>query len=396
MQPRLNFSWFAKALFVAGAATAAGFVVGCGSAPGTGTNPSVAPSITSQPSSQSIPLGQTATFSVVASGTAPLSYQWSKDGAPVIGATQASYETAPVQSTDTGEKFSVMVGNAAGSVESGSAALTVGPRSPKAGDLRFQQVDAASTTYGPNIGGYARNLLAGEQSVYTNMIGSPLKLGPGICSEGVQYACDWEYAAFYLPANVSGLSVTYLSDPMSTLASDLALYSTSNSVINSLDEEPGNDIFALESTLTTQTTGFAMTRSTLPLSGLQDLAMQLGAHSEVITALSFSATGQVDVLSYSWRGDPSTDYDVLVAPETIDTVGAAAQQMSGEGYMITAFGGNAISGFVLVGTKVHGDSMARPIIVSPNMSTPGRGFAAVAMPTDWTSNPYTAIWIFQQ
>lgn len=138
-----------------------------------------------------------------------------------------------------------------------------------------------------------------------------------------------------------------------------------------------------------------MTHSSVPLSGLQGLATQLGTLSQVITAVSFDAAGQVDVFSYSWQGDPSTVYDVLVSPVTIDTVGAAAQQMAGEGYIITAFGGNATSGFVLVGTKVHGDSLPRSIIVSPNMSTPGKGFAAVAMPTDF-SGQFSPIWIFEQ
>ena len=367
-------------------------LAGCG---GSAIAPSTGPTITTQPAPQSTPLGQSATFSVVASGTAPLGYQWSKNGTPIPGATQASYETPLVQPSDSGEKFSVTVSNTAGSVDSNQAALTVGPRSPKAGDLRFNQVDAPSTAYGPNIGGYATNLLAGEQSVYTNMIGAPFKLGPGVCGSA-QYACTWNYSVFYIPANVSGLTVTYQSDPMEKLTSDLATYSAPNSVINSLDEEPANDIFALESTSAQQATGFALTQSSVPISGLQDLASQLGTQSQVITALSFNATGQVDVLAYSWKSDPSTVYDVLVAPVTLDTVGAEAQQMAGQGYIITAFGGNATSGYILVGTKVQGDTMPRPIIVSPNMSTPGKGYAAVAMPTDWSVTPYQPIWIFEQ
>lgn len=371
-------------------------IAGCGgSASITNTHSSIEPTITSEPAPQTTPLGQTATFSVVVSGTAPLSYQWSKDGKPIAGATQASYVTAPVMAADSGDKFSVRVSNAAGSVDSGSAALTVGPRSPKSGDLRFQQVDAPSTAYGPTIGGIATGLLPGEQSVYTNMIGSPLKLGPRICGVG-QYSCTWLYDAFNLPESVSGLSVAYQSDPMSKLASDLAVYSAPNAVINSLDEEPGNDIFALESTSTLQTTGFAMTHSSVPLSGLQNLAAQLGMQSKVITALSFDAAGQTDVLSYTWQGDPSTPYDVLVAPVNFDAIAATAQQMSGEGYIITAFGGNETSGFVLVGTKVQGDSLPRPIVVSSNLSTPGKGFAAVAMPTDFSGSEINRIWIFQR
>ena len=46
-----------------------------------------APTISAQPASKTVTAGQTATFSVTASGTAPLSYQWAKNGAAISGAT---------------------------------------------------------------------------------------------------------------------------------------------------------------------------------------------------------------------------------------------------------------------------------------------------------------------
>jgi hypothetical protein len=85
----------------------------------------VAPSITTQPTSQAVVVGQTATFSVVASGTAPLSYQWEKNGASLGGATSSSYTTPPAVSGDSGATFRAIVSNAAGSVTSNSATLTV-------------------------------------------------------------------------------------------------------------------------------------------------------------------------------------------------------------------------------------------------------------------------------
>src|SRR6266581_9133408 len=54
---------------------------GCGGYSGTGSvNGNVAPYITTQPANQTVTAGQTASFSVVASGTAPLNYQWQKNG----------------------------------------------------------------------------------------------------------------------------------------------------------------------------------------------------------------------------------------------------------------------------------------------------------------------------
>ncbi|HLP06863.1 MAG TPA: immunoglobulin domain-containing protein, partial [Opitutaceae bacterium] len=83
-----------------------------------------APSITSQPASVTVAAGQSATFSVTASGTAPLSYQWRKDGASLSGATSASYSISSVAASDAGV-YTVVVTNSAGSVTSNSATLAV-------------------------------------------------------------------------------------------------------------------------------------------------------------------------------------------------------------------------------------------------------------------------------
>jgi hypothetical protein len=87
----------------------------------------VAPYINTQPGNQTVTAGQTATFSVVAAGTLPLTYQWQKNGADITGATSFSYTTPVTTTSDSGELFRVMVSNAAGSVTSNSATLTVNP-----------------------------------------------------------------------------------------------------------------------------------------------------------------------------------------------------------------------------------------------------------------------------
>jgi hypothetical protein len=84
-----------------------------------------APNITTQPTSQAVTAGQSATFSVVATGTAPLSYQWQKNLVNISGANSASYTTPATTSADTGEKFDVIVSNSAGSQTSTQATLTV-------------------------------------------------------------------------------------------------------------------------------------------------------------------------------------------------------------------------------------------------------------------------------
>src|SRR5205823_7558076 len=78
-----------------------------------------------QPASQTVTAGQTATFTVVATGTAPLSYQWMKSGTAISGATAPTYTTPATTSADSGSQFTVVVSNTAGSVTSNAATLTV-------------------------------------------------------------------------------------------------------------------------------------------------------------------------------------------------------------------------------------------------------------------------------
>ena len=86
---------------------------------------SVAASIATQPNAATVSPGQTATFRVTGAGSAPLAYQWIKDGIAVNGATGATYTTPPATSADSGAVFTVQVRNAVGSAQSNSATLTI-------------------------------------------------------------------------------------------------------------------------------------------------------------------------------------------------------------------------------------------------------------------------------
>ncbi len=83
-----------------------------------------APSITSQPKSQTVNVGSSVTFSVTATGTEPLSYQWYKGASPISGATGSSYTISSVTTNDNGSYF-VIVTNSVASAASSEATLTV-------------------------------------------------------------------------------------------------------------------------------------------------------------------------------------------------------------------------------------------------------------------------------
>jgi len=90
----------------------------------------VAPTVTSAPASAGVADGQAATFSVVAAGSAPLGFQWLRNGVAVAGATGSSYSLAAAALVDNGATFSVRVSNAAGNLTSSAAALTVAAAPP--------------------------------------------------------------------------------------------------------------------------------------------------------------------------------------------------------------------------------------------------------------------------
>ena len=102
-------------------------LLGCG---GGGSKPTPSPAATppvimTHPANQTVEAGQSATFSAAATGNGPITYQWQKNDASIIGATASTYKTPPVTVADSGSTFRVLVSNAAGSTTSNPATLTV-------------------------------------------------------------------------------------------------------------------------------------------------------------------------------------------------------------------------------------------------------------------------------
>lgn len=92
----------------------------------TVTAASVAPTITAHPQNSEVVVGQAATFSVVAAGTAPLAYQWRRNGVNISGANSSSYTTPATLLGDDGDTFDVVVSNGtAPNATSNTAVLTV-------------------------------------------------------------------------------------------------------------------------------------------------------------------------------------------------------------------------------------------------------------------------------
>jgi Abnormal spindle-like microcephaly-assoc'd, ASPM-SPD-2-Hydin len=133
---------------------------GCGSSGSNSGNPTApsAPNISSPPLSQSVTVGQTAIFSVTASGTSPLAYQWYM-GTQLVGTNASAYTISATTLTENGAQIKVTVSNSAGSQTSAPATLTVTP---------------ASTA--PSVQLSAANLTFGNQTVGTTSLAQPVML----------------------------------------------------------------------------------------------------------------------------------------------------------------------------------------------------------------------------
>jgi len=90
----------------------------------TASQPPVPPSIITQPQSQTVPAGSDVTFSVEATGTQPLTYQWRKNGETLTIGPDATLTLVNVQSNNAGS-YSVVVTNTAGTATSSDAILSV-------------------------------------------------------------------------------------------------------------------------------------------------------------------------------------------------------------------------------------------------------------------------------
>lgn len=93
-------------------------------------------------------VGQSVTFTIAASGSGPLTYQWYRDGLPITGGNATSYTLPTVKLTDAGT-YTAGVRNAAGSVTSTAATLTVNPAVPR--PVVLTQPVAATRTVGQPV-----------------------------------------------------------------------------------------------------------------------------------------------------------------------------------------------------------------------------------------------------
>jgi hypothetical protein len=247
------------------------------------------------------------------------------------------------------------------------------PPAPRVVDLRFKGVGVLTSA----SGGLHTDILASSSGAalwqqFDSAAGSPLALGSGICSVT---DCAWFLYVFALPKDVARLATVYRA----SFIADLPRFTNPavpDTVITSLDFQPAVGLFALSEFATSRSGGYHLTQRRVPLSGIQAAAAAEAAAKRVITAVAFDS-GQVRLLSYAWDHDTTQGYDANVVQATIMTAGAAAEALAADGYVVTAIGGNPTDGFLLVGTRLHGQTDPRSLLINPSFATSLSGYAVV-------------------
>ena len=146
------------------------------------------PLITVEPANQSVTVGATATFTVTAAGTAPLSYQWQKASTSISGATSSTYTTPATALTDNGSQYDVVVSNSLGNATSTLATLTVtttpapvdvvtyqydnGREGANQSETTLTPANVKSTTFG-KLGFYSVDGLVDGQPLYLWQVSIP-------------------------------------------------------------------------------------------------------------------------------------------------------------------------------------------------------------------------------
>jgi autotransporter-associated beta strand protein len=192
--------------------------------------PNTPPSISQQPTNLLVIAGQSAVFNVVASGSAPLAYQWRLSGVNIGGATLTSLTSPSAQTNDAGN-YSVVVTNSLGAITSSVAALTVhfslttsvsgnGTLTPSPNQSSYVPGTAVTLTAAPNAGhtftGWSGNA-SGSVNPLGLVMGTNLNITATFLNTNVDIYLDNTNSevTFNVPASWSmGTSATdkYLAD----------------------------------------------------------------------------------------------------------------------------------------------------------------------------------------
>jgi sugar lactone lactonase YvrE len=330
-------------------------LAGCGGSadappPPEGNPPqAVAPTITQQPVSLTVTAGQAASFTVAATGTAPLAYQWQRNGVDIAGATTTTYTITATVLGDSGAVFRAVVSNVAGSATSNNATLTVVAAAPV---LTITQQPA-------NI-----SVVAGTSAAFSVA---------ATCSSGtlvVQWQRSQGSGATLTFADIPG--ATALSYTFSTVIGDSGVQFRAVLSCSGQSTTPSS-----AATLTVTPPG-TVTLSLLPLVGLRDQAEIFnitGIDQDPSGSFTFITGNRIKRLS----ADLGTVTLVAGGQGSGSTDGAAAAALFNQPFALTQDG----AGILYVADS--GNNTIRRVAIDGTVSTLA-GLAGASGTTDGTGN----------
>ena len=262
------------------------------------------PAITVQPASQTVLIGQAASFTVVATGTAPLSYQWYQGGAAISGATSSSYTTPATTVIGNGPVYTVTVTNVAGTVTSATATLTVDPLMPT---LTFATI--ASQTYGVSPFTVSATSASGGTVTYSVVSGPAMISGNTVTLTGVgtvelqaNQAANGNYAA---ATTTTSFTVTAETPTLTFATIASQIYGVSPFTVSATSASGGTVTYSVVSGPAT------ISGSTVTLTGVGTVKLQAsqaanGNYAVATTTISFTVTAAMPTLTVASSSNPST------------------------------------------------------------------------------------------
>jgi len=300
-----------------------------------------APTITVQPVNATVTVGQMATFSVTATGAAPLRYQWQKNSGNISGATAATYTTPATMSGDNGAKFAVVVSNANGSIASGSAVLTVTatgvtlktiavtPASPSIVAPNTQQFTATGTYSDNSTKNITTSVTWKSSNTAAATIGAATGLATGVAAGTTQIsATQGSVVSPNDPLTVSATTATLQSiavtpaSPSAGIGNTVQFTATgkysdnsTKNITTSVTWNSSNPLFATIGTVTGLATGVAV--------GTTEITATLGSvvspNDPLTVTLTSSNASDVVTHHYDAMRSGTNTHELTLAPTNVNS-----------------------------------------------------------------------------
>jgi len=315
---------------------AAAALAGCGGGGGASTDVTtsgnVPPQITAQPQDATVASGATATFSVTVTGSTPMTYQWMKNSANISGATAASYTTPATTTADNGSSFTVSATNAAGTITSDAAMLSVSGAAMQPQTITFdnpgaQAVGTPLTLVASATSGLTVSFASKTKSVCTVSFTTVTFVAAGTCTiQATQpgnafFAAATPVTQSFTVTGTSGptsQTITFANPGAQTVGTPLTLIATASSGLTVSFASQTASVCTVSGTVATfVAAGTCTIQATQPGNGTYAAATPVTQSFTVNSASKIAATPTFSVPAGAYTSAQSVTLSCSTASSTI-------------------------------------------------------------------------------